>query len=107
MSSHHDHHHHHHDHDHHQHGHHHDHDQDHAHGQGDADRELSFKDKLVMIFDHWIKHNESHAQTYIDWGKKAQAQGLEQIAGRLDEIAKLSDQLTEKLKAGLNDARKS
>jgi hypothetical protein len=75
---------------------------DHHHG---ADSPLSFEEKLVRIFDHWVKHNESHAQTYADWREKAKAHGMDGIAGILDETARLSEQLTEKLKEGLNKAQ--
>jgi hypothetical protein len=95
MNSHHDHH----GHDHHDH---------HSHNDDEkSGRTLSFEEKLVRIFEHWVKHNESHAQTYADWREKARSHGLDGIAGRLDEIARLSDQFTEKLKAGLNDAKKN
>ena len=94
MSSHHDHH--------HGHDHHHDHDHHHHEEPG----ELSFEEKLIKIFDHWIKHNESHAQTYLDWGEKAKAHGREDIAILLEDIAQLSGQLTEKLQAGLEKAGK-
>ena len=92
-------------HDHHHHGH--DHSHDHHHHDETGGGELSFEDKLIKIFDHWIKHNESHAQTYLDWGEKAKAHGRDDIAVLLDDIAKLSDQLTEKLQAGLDKAKNS
>ena len=82
-------------HDHHNHDHHH-------HHETEA---LSFDEKITKIFDHWIKHNESHAQTYLDWAEKAKAHGRDDIAAVLDEIAKLSDQLTEKMKAGFDRAK--
>ena len=97
MSSHHD--------DHHHHSHNHDH--GHDHHQEESNRELSFNEKLAIIFEHWIRHNESHGQTYLDWRDKAKAQGLDRIAGLLEEIAVLSDRLTEKLKAGLDEANKA
>lgn len=111
MSSHHDHDHHgHHDHDHnpaHAH-HHHDHpDHDH-HGHHDHEHgspALSFEEKLIRMFEHWVKHNESHAQTYADWREKATANGKDGVAVLLGEIARLSDRLTEKLKEGLTKAR--
>ena len=88
----------------HDHEHHHHHSHDHHHHDGTG--ELSFEEKLGTIFDHWIKHNESHARTYLDWGEKAKAHGREDIAAILADIAGLSDRLTEKLKAGLEKARK-
>lgn len=88
-----------HDHPHHDHGHH-----DH-HEDKTAGRELSFEEKLIKIFDHWVKHNESHAQTYADWREKAKAQGMDGIAVLLEEIEQLSEQLTEKLKQGLSRAK--
>lgn len=90
---------------HHDHGHNHHHHDGHEHHHHDETGEMSFEEKLVKILDHWIKHNESHARTYLDWGVKAKAHGREDIAVLLDGIAKLSDQLTEKLQAGLDKAR--
>lgn len=84
------------------HDHHHGHQYDKKNGSG-----LAFEEKLVKIFEHWIKHNESHAQNYLDWRLKAQEHGLDEIAARLEEIAQLSARLTEKLKAGLNEAKSS
>ncbi len=84
---------------------HHDHHHDHS-DEGEKAQGLSFEEKLVKIFEHWIQHNEDHAQTYVDWRVKAEAHGLDGIATLLDGIAQLSDRLTEKLKAGLDEARK-
>lgn len=86
----------------HQHDHH---DHDHHHHDEAAGQTLSFEDKLVKIFEHWVRHNESHAETYVEWSRKAKAQGLEGIAALLDDISQISDRLTDKLKAGLNEAR--
>ena len=95
MNSHHDHHH---GHDHDHHGHHH---------HEESVQGLSFEEKLVKMFEHWVKHNESHARTYLDWHDKAKARGLDEIATLLDDITRLSDQLTDKLKNGLKEAKKS
>ena len=93
MSHHHDHNDHH---DHHDHHHHNDHDHHHDEG-GDA---LSLEGKLAKLFDHWIRHNDSHAETYRQWQKKAEAEGMTAVAGILEEVSTMTDAITEKLRAG-------
>ena len=72
------------------HHHHHDHD-------GDS---LSLEEKLKKMFAHWIKHNQSHAETYLDWRQKAIDAGMTETASLLKEIAAMTEAVTEKLKLG-------
>jgi hypothetical protein len=100
--THHDHdHHHEHDHQHHHHGDHdhqhgHDH-QQHDHGQrqkpGSA---MSDKEKLVKLLDHWVAHNNDHADNYAQWSGKAEQMGLEQAARLLKDAADLTHAISEK-----------
>jgi len=30
---------------------------------------LTFDEKLVKLLEHWIKHNDDHAENYRDWAK--------------------------------------
>ena len=56
---------HHHDHD---HDHDHQHGQDHHHGHAHSHAPLSFSEKLVKLLDHWIQHNDQHAEDYPQMG---------------------------------------
>jgi hypothetical protein len=50
--------------------------------------------KLKYLIGHWKEHNEEHAQTYIEWSRKADAAGKKELSGVLKELAE------ETMKAG-------
>ncbi len=83
----------------HDHGHHHHH--DHTH-ESDHTHELSFEQKLEKLFSHWIDHNESHKETFATWAKRADEAGLGEVSVQLDAVAKLSEEVTVRLKSALN-----
>lgn len=67
---------------------HHDHHHSH-HGQGNTDAAAtpSDMDKLIKIMEHWISHNEDHAQSYRDWAHRAKDLGSDQVAQILETVA--------------------
>ena len=83
---------HHHDHDHDDHDHHHGH--GHHHGHSHSQAPLSFPEKLVKLLDHWIDHNDHHAEDYRKWARDAREHGQTDVAGLLDEAAELTDTIT-------------
>ncbi len=93
----HDHSHDHHDHEHNNHAHH-----DHDHDQpGSIGKELDFKEKLSILFNHWIEHNDSHKGTYISWAKKAENENMHDTAALLRQAAAASDTITDTLEKAL------
>ena len=85
-----------HDHDHgHDHDHSHDHDHDHSH---EAASPMSDKDKLTKLLEHWVGHNDDHANNYRQWAEKATAMGLSSAAGLISEAADLTDAISEKFR---------
>lgn len=72
-------------------GEHHDHHHEHEH-QGD----LSFDQKLIKLFEHWIKHNTEHAKSYRDWAAKAKENGRDDVAKILEEVADITVGLNKK-----------
>ncbi len=102
MNHHHDHNHNH-NHDHsHDHNHNHDQDQDHHH---DIRSELTETEKLARLLNHWIAHNQSHADTYDQWARRIKDQGDSPTADLLFEavnathsISKLFEKALERLK---------
>jgi len=80
-----------HDHHHHEHGHHH-----HSH---EDNSEMPFEEKLAKILDHWIKHNQDHADTYEDWAGRAREAKLNGVADLLKEAANLNFTMNEKFEA--------
>ena len=71
----------------HSHNHHHDHNHN----------ELSVKDKLSSLLDHWIDHNISHKESYLSWSEKARNEDLPKIVTCLENISRLTDQIDSEL----------
>ena len=97
MSHHDDHHHDHahaHHHDDHDHAHHHGHDHHHGH----AHTELSFDQKLEMLLDHWIQHNDHHVADYRGWADKARQNNQAAVADLLSAAADLTETVTQRFK---------
>jgi hypothetical protein len=93
---------HHHDHD-HSNGHADDHHHDHAHPTHDT---LSFEEKMIKLLEHWIKHNEDHADSYRDWAQKAQAKGMPDAGALLGEVAEMTADITGKFEETLAALKK-
>jgi hypothetical protein len=54
--------------------------------------------KLLHLLDHWIEHNEAHAQTYREWAEKATAEGLSAAAEHIEEAVRAVGQANEALR---------
>ena len=79
------------------HNHHHDHEHDHDHHhEGQSGSTLTFEDKFIKLLEHWVKHNDDHAQNYRDWGHKAAHQGLPEVENLLQDAARLTDDISDK-----------
>lgn len=37
-------------------------------------------EKLKMLLNYWMKHNNEHAEAYRDWAKKASSLGNEELS---------------------------
>ena len=70
----------------HDHHHHHGHSHSHDHAEG----KLSEPQKLAKLLQHWIRHNDDHANNYIDWAEKADGMGLADTAEHLRSAAELT-----------------
>ena len=46
-------------------------------------------EKLRVLLEHWISHNEEHAREYRKWADRVEAEGLGEIAGKIREAADL------------------
>ena len=78
--------------------HHHHHEHDHHH---DGSNQLSFDEKMVKLFEHWIKHNKDHAGTYKDWAQKAKANNMMDICSLLEDVADITMSINKKFEKGL------
>jgi rubrerythrin len=76
---------------------HHHHDDAHLEDQGT----LSEREKLGKLLEYWIKHNEDHARTYLEWSKKADSQGLKDIVSLLKEASEMSTSINKLFKKAI------
>lgn len=51
---------------------------------------LSEREKLVKLLEYWIKHNEEHAKTYLQWSKKADTEGSKDVVNLLEEASRIT-----------------
>ena len=50
---------------------------------------------MIKLLEHWIGHNDDHAESYRNWADKARAEGLGEAAGLLEEAAEATLAITE------------
>jgi len=80
------------------------HDHHHEDKRVESQSKLSEGEKLGKLLEYWIKHNEEHAKTYLEWAKKADGEGLKDVVGLLEEASELTmsvNRLFEKAIEGL------
>ncbi len=74
---------------HHHHHHHHDHDHE-------IESTLSFDEKMIKLLEHWVKHNDDHAETYRGWAKKAKEKNMDETASLLENAAEMTLEISKK-----------
>jgi hypothetical protein len=77
----------------------------HDHPHTDTVREVAIDQKLAMLLEHWIKHNETHAQTYREWAQKAVALGMHDVRARIEEAVVLTLEANRKFEEALQRVR--
>ena len=89
----------------HKHEHSHEHKHEHSHGHSHAEDQepdqpspgtLSFEEKMIKLLEHWIRHNDDHADSYRDWAEKARAHGMSDAGEHLAEVAEMTGRITGK-----------
>jgi hypothetical protein len=85
---------------------HHDHPSHHGHSPDNHGQELSVEKKLAAILEHWIKHNESHAQAYREWAQKASALAMPDVGARIEEAVDLTLAVNRKFEDALQQVRR-
>lgn len=56
----------------------------HTHGEEKEAEDTDTLRKLHLMLEHWIEHEEGHAQGYREWAGKASAAGEEEIAREIN-----------------------
>lgn len=75
------------------HHHHHEHDHHHDH---EIESNLSFDEKMIKLLEHWIKHNDDHAETYRDWAKKAKEKNMNEAGSLLEDAAEMTLEISKR-----------
>ena len=62
---------------------------------------LSFDEKIIKLLEHWIKHNNDHAKTYMDWAKKLKDNDMNKIGSLLEDAIHMTAQINQKFEEAL------
>jgi hypothetical protein len=62
---------------------------------------LSFDEKMIKLIEHWIKHNDVHAQTYRDWAQKAKEKNKNKTALVLEDVAEMTLSISKKFELAI------
>ena len=73
-----------------------------GHGASRVQGAQGFVDRLSKILDHWVHHNEDHAQALEQWAQKAADEGMAEAAARLREAASMNLAVNGKLREVLD-----
>jgi len=65
----------------------------HDHSSGNPSQSISFAEKAGKLIDHWIKHNDDHAQSYRQWANTFRLNGMAPAASLLESAAELTQQI--------------
>jgi len=57
---------------------------------------LSFDEKMIKLLEHWIKHNDDHAQTYRDWAQKTKKKNMREASSLLEDAAEMTLMISKK-----------
>lgn len=78
----------------------------HEHGhRHDIPGTLSFAEKMIKRLEHWIKHNDDHAETYRDWAKKAKENDMDNIGLLLEDVAVMTGLISAKFNEALKTTK--
>ncbi|MCK5540633.1 MAG: hypothetical protein KAI69_06860 [Deltaproteobacteria bacterium] len=56
-----------------------------CHGCSNHQEKMSFAEKLTMLLNHWIDHNDSHQTDYKKWAAQAKEEGYEEVVEKILE----------------------
>lgn len=70
----------------------------HCHDCNNHQEKMSFDEKLTMLLNHWIDHNESHQTDYKKWAAQAKEKGLEDVVGKILEAMQLFQEGNQRLR---------
>ena len=62
---------------------------------------LTFDEKLVKLLEHWIKHNNDHAENYRNWAEKTKEKGMVDVDLLLHDAVDMTELISNKFKEAL------
>jgi hypothetical protein len=68
----------------------------HHHHDHEIQSTLTFDEKMIKLLEHWIKHNDDHAQTYRDWAQKAKEKNMRKASSLLEDAAEMTLMISKK-----------
>jgi len=60
------------------------------HHSHEDEKNISNKEKIVKLLNHWIKHNDDHTENYKKWAQIAKSENMLELSEVLEDIAKKS-----------------
>jgi hypothetical protein len=72
-------------------------DQNHHHQESATP--LSFEEKMSKLLNHWIRHNDDHADNYRQWARQAEENGHPEVAALLEEAARMTVEISGRFEA--------
>lgn len=79
----------------------------HSHNhEHDVERKLTFQEKTVKMLEHWIKHNQDHAENYNKWAKEVKDNLGDSIYTLLKDAADLTLSINEKFEEAVKRIEK-
>lgn len=79
---------------------------DNHHHHDDTSHTLPFEEQMIKLLEHWIKHNDEHAESFKNWAEKAQKKGLDETVPFLEEAAEMTLLIGKKFEAALGTIKK-
>lgn len=64
-----------------------------THSHADHSPQITFQEKAVKLIEHWIQHNNDHADNYMKWRTQFIENGLGDLAELLLSAAELTGQI--------------
>ena len=73
----------------------------HEHGDHSVSSSLTFEEKMIKRLEHWLHHNDDHAETYRQWAQLARDGGMPDVGASIESAADMTRSINEKLQAAL------
>ena len=69
------------------------HQDDHPNASAGSGEGMPFPQKASRLLDHWIHHNDEHAQNYKNWAAEFRKHDMPAVAVLLESAAELTSQI--------------